>query len=84
MTLGGNGSEEDVLTYTMFPKAATQFFQSRTAGSKEIMRELGEAKADPAPALLRSASSRAKTGTCRSYIIEVSGEEHKVTVTRAP
>jgi methylmalonyl-CoA carboxyltransferase 5S subunit len=84
MTLGGNGSEEDVLTYTMFPKAATQFFQSRTAESKEIMRDLGEAKADPAPALLRSASSRAKTGTCRSYIIEVSGEEHKVTVTRAP
>jgi methylmalonyl-CoA carboxyltransferase 5S subunit len=84
VTHGCNGSEEDVLTYAMFPKAATQFFQGRTAGPKEITRELSEAKGDPAPALPRSASSSAKAGTCRSYIIEVSGEEHKVTVTRAP
>jgi methylmalonyl-CoA carboxyltransferase 5S subunit len=81
MTLGCNGSDEDVLTYAMFPKAAAQFFQTRTAGSKHIGGESSEPNAGPEPAPLGSVSSNATPGPSRSYIIRVNGEEHKVTVT---
>jgi methylmalonyl-CoA carboxyltransferase 5S subunit len=73
VTLGCNGSDEDVLTYAMLPKAAAQFFQTRTAGPKDIGRK----------STLGSASSNARPGPSRSYIVKVSGEEHKVTVTLA-
>src|ERR1022692_1811707 len=69
MALGCNGSAEDVLTYAMFPKAAAQFFQTRTAGPKEISRESSEAKSSPEPAALGSASNTAGLGASRSYII---------------
>ena len=82
MTLGCNGSDEDVLTYAMFPKAAAQFFRTRTAGPKYIGRESSEPKAGPEPAPLASACGNARPGSSRSYIVRVNGEEHKVTVTR--
>jgi methylmalonyl-CoA carboxyltransferase 5S subunit len=81
--LGCNGSEEDILTYAMFPKAAAKFFQTRTAGAKEISRELREAKSGPEPAAPGGASNQAGSGPSRSYIISIRGEEHKVTVTPA-
>jgi methylmalonyl-CoA carboxyltransferase 5S subunit len=83
MTLGCNGSDEDVLTYAMFPKAAAQFFQTRTAGPKHIGRGSSKPNAGPEPAPLGSVSSNATPGTSRSYVIRVNGEEHKVTVTPA-
>jgi len=83
MALGCNGSDEDILTYAMFPKAAAKFFQTRTAGPKEISRELSEAKSGLEPAALGSASNNAGPGPSRSYIISISGVEHKVTVTPA-
>lgn len=83
MTLGFYGSDEDVLTYAMFPKAAAQFFQTRTAGPKDISRESSQPKAGPGPAPLGSASSNAGPGQSRRYIIRVNGEEHKVTVKQA-
>jgi methylmalonyl-CoA carboxyltransferase 5S subunit len=83
MTLACNGSDEDVLTYAMFPKAAAQFFQTRTAGSKHIGRESSEPNAGPEPARLGSVTSYATPGPSRSYIIRVNGEEHKVKVTPA-
>ena len=81
MALGCNGSDEDILTYAMFPKAATKFFQTRTAGPKEMSRKFSEAKSTPEPAALGSANNNA--GPSRSYIISIRGEEHKVTVTPA-
>jgi methylmalonyl-CoA carboxyltransferase 5S subunit len=82
-TLGCNGSDEDVLTYAMFPEVATQFFQTRTAGRKYIGRESSEPKAVPEPVSLASAPRNARPGPSRSYIVRVNGEEHKVTVTAA-
>jgi len=83
MKLGCNGSDEDVLTYAMFPKATTQFFQTRTSGPKDIGRELSEAKTDAEPVARGSANNNARPGPSRSYIISLRGEEHKVTVTPA-
>jgi methylmalonyl-CoA carboxyltransferase 5S subunit len=81
MALTCNGSDEDILTYAMFPKTAAKFFQTRAAGAKEISRELSEAKSGPEPAALGSASNN--VGPSRSYIISIRGEEHRVTVTPA-
>jgi methylmalonyl-CoA carboxyltransferase 5S subunit len=83
LALGGNGSDEDVLTYAMFPKTAAQFFETRTAGPKNINKESSEPKAGPESAPGASASSNPRPGESRTYIISVNGEEHKVTVTPA-
>jgi methylmalonyl-CoA carboxyltransferase 5S subunit len=83
LALGGNGSDEDVLTYAMFPKTAAQFFETRTAGPKGIGKESSEPKAAPESAPGASASSNPRPGESRTYIISVSGEEHRVNVTRA-
>jgi len=81
VALGCNGSDEDILTYAMFPKAAANFFQTRKAGPKEVSRELSGAKSANNPAALGSASNKAEPGQSRTYIISISGEEHTVTVT---
>jgi len=83
MALGCNGSEEDVLTYAMFPNAAAKFFQTRTAGPKEIAKESSEAKFGPEPTALGSATNNTGPGPSRNYIISIRGEEHKVRVTPA-
>jgi methylmalonyl-CoA carboxyltransferase 5S subunit len=82
MALGCNGSDEDVLTYAMFPKAAAQFFHTRTAGPKDIGRESSGPKAGPKPVPAGNASGNASLGP-RTYFIRVNGEDHKVTVTPA-
>ena len=38
---GFNGTDEDVLTYAMFPKIAPQFFKTRTEGPKQVGNEPG-------------------------------------------
>ncbi|MGO9647487.1 MAG: pyruvate carboxylase subunit B [Terriglobales bacterium] len=83
LAAGCNGSDEDVLTYAMFPKTAAQFFQTRTAGPKSKGEESSATKAAPGPAPAESSSGSARPGGSRTYIVRVSGEEHKVTVTPA-
>jgi methylmalonyl-CoA carboxyltransferase 5S subunit len=83
MALGCNGSDEDILTYAMFPKAAAKFFQTRTAGPKKIGGELNESRSGVEAAGLGSAGNNAGLGPTRNYIISIRGEEHKVTVTPA-
>lgn len=81
VALGCNGSDEDILTYAMSPKAAAKFFQTRAAGPKKVSRESSEAKSADKPAAVGSSSSNA--GPSRSYIVSIRGEEHRVTVTPA-
>jgi len=83
VALGCNGSDEDILTYAMSPKAAAKFFQTRTAGPKEVSRKLSEGKSANKPAVLWSASNKPEPGQSRTYIISISGAEHTVTVTPA-
>jgi methylmalonyl-CoA carboxyltransferase 5S subunit len=66
MALGCNGSDEDVLTYAIFPKAAAQFFQTRTAGPKDIGRQSSGPKAGPEPMPAESASGNGQSGTIPS------------------
>jgi methylmalonyl-CoA carboxyltransferase 5S subunit len=85
LALGCNGSDEDVLTYAMFPKTAAQFFQTRTAGPKSTSmgKEPSAIKPRPEPATAAAESGNARLGESRTYIVRVSGEEHQVTVTPA-
>jgi oxaloacetate decarboxylase alpha subunit len=61
---GGNGSVEDALTYAMFPKVATTFFQNRAKGPVDA--KIFEAKA---------AAPASKGG---SYTINVNGSSYNV------
>lgn len=62
---GGNGSDEDVLTYAMFPKVAENFFHSRTSGPIDAEAKFGAKK-----------PSVQKAG---SYTVTVNGTLYNVT-----
>ena len=64
---GGNGSVEDVLTYAMFPKVATKFFETRANGPVDAEKTFG-LKETP-----KAASSR--NG---SYTVTVNGQSYSV------
>src|SRR5271165_3434216 len=46
---GSNGSDEDVLTYAMFPKVAPKFFSTRAEGPKNVSAAPAPATATAAP-----------------------------------
>ncbi len=48
---GCNGSDEDVLTFAMFPQVAPKFFGTRDQGAKNLGKD--PSKAAPAPAARR-------------------------------
>ena len=73
---GVNGSDEDVLTYAMFPQVAPKFFESRAQGRKNVGKDpaaatkVAETKAPAAPSLSAKVN----------YVITLNGKEHKVSV----
>jgi methylmalonyl-CoA carboxyltransferase 5S subunit len=79
---GSNGSDEDVLTYAMFPQVAPKFFETRAEGRKNLGRE--PVKEAPVAAQGAKAPSAAKNGAALSaavnYVITLNGREHRVTV----
>lgn len=64
---GGNGSVEDVLTYAMFPKVATKFFETRANGPVDAEKTFGLKEAPKA-----AASSNG------SYTVTVNGQNYSV------
>jgi methylmalonyl-CoA carboxyltransferase 5S subunit len=76
---GCNGSDEDVLTYAMFPQVAPKFFKTRSEGPKNLGREPGASPKPPA----KAASEKSEPATSHSYVITLNGQEHKVTVAPA-
>ena len=66
---GGNGSDEDTLTYAMFPNVAPKFFAERAKGPIDAAATFG---AKPAPA----SSNGGKGG---SYTVTVNGSSYNVT-----
>jgi methylmalonyl-CoA carboxyltransferase 5S subunit len=79
---GCNGSDEDVLTYAMFPQVAPKFFTTRDQGPKNLGKV---SHAEPAPAAVAASPSGgpgALTGSI-SYKVEFNGKSHKVTVSPA-
>jgi methylmalonyl-CoA carboxyltransferase 5S subunit len=77
---GANGSDEDVLTYAMFPKVAPGFFETRAQGRKDVGKEpsskAAEAKAPEDKARGGGAALSGKV----NYVITLNGKEHRVTV----
>jgi methylmalonyl-CoA carboxyltransferase 5S subunit len=73
---GCDGSDEDVLTYAMFPQVAPKFFASRHEGPKNLGKDPSQAAA-PVPA------ADPGVGPVRSpitYAVKLNGRTHKVTV----
>jgi methylmalonyl-CoA carboxyltransferase 5S subunit len=82
---GCNGSDEDVLTYAMFPKVAPQFFTARHQGPKNLGKDpaaqsaAAAAPAKPAPA----ENGKGPVRTTITYDVKLQGKTHKVTVAPA-
>jgi methylmalonyl-CoA carboxyltransferase 5S subunit len=72
---GCDGSDEDVLTFAMFPQVAPKFFATR----KEGPRNLGKAPGATAP----PASGTRPVAGPATYVITLEGRSHNVTVTQA-
>lgn len=70
---GGDGSDEDALTYAMFPNVAPKFFAERSKGPVDAETAFGAKKEDAAP----KAESKASAGG--SYSITVNGASYNVT-----
>ena len=67
---GGNGSDEDTLTYAMFPNVAPKFFAERSKGPVDAASTFAKKEAAPAPA---------KENKGASYTINVNGTAYNVT-----
>lgn len=70
---GFDGSEEDVLTYAMFPQVASKFFTTRDEGPKNVGKTDAQLKAEA------EGRKSALTGPAK-FNVKVNGSEHSVTV----
>jgi methylmalonyl-CoA carboxyltransferase 5S subunit len=84
---GCNGSDEDVLTYAMFPQVAPKFFLTRNQGPKSVAKDpAAQQSALAAPAKPPGAANGSAGGpvqTTVKYDVTVNGKIHHVTVTPA-
>ena len=76
---GCNGSDEDVLTYAMFPGVAPGFFATRDEGPKNVGKTPEEIAAS---ATAKSDAGKALSGPI-TYTVTMGGREHSVKVERA-
>jgi methylmalonyl-CoA carboxyltransferase 5S subunit len=78
---GCNRSDEDVLTYAMFPQVAPKFFAHRAEGPKNLTKVPAEtAKASAPVALPRSGDGKGPITAPVTYNIKIGDKSHKVTV----
>jgi methylmalonyl-CoA carboxyltransferase 5S subunit len=84
---GCNGSDEDVLTYAMFPQVAPKFFKTRHEGpknlSKDPVKEKAAAAAGPASKKTNGAAGRGPLTEPVKYRVTYGGKTHNVTVAPA-
>jgi len=76
---GANGSDEDVLTYAMFPQVAPKFFKTRPEGRKNLGK-YPSAQVSPAPKAGAAAGGSADLSAKVNYVITMNGKEHQVAV----
>ncbi len=76
---GADGTDEDVLTYAMFPGVAPGFFKARAEGPKSVGKTPDQMAKEAAAA---TGSSNAVTGPI-TYKVSLGGREHSVVVERA-
>ncbi len=77
---GCNGSDEDVLTYAMFPQVAPKFFGTRDQGPKNLGKDPNAAPA-PKPVVAETAEKGARAPV--AYDVTLNGKSHRVTVSPA-
>jgi methylmalonyl-CoA carboxyltransferase 5S subunit len=76
---GNDGTDEDVLTYAMFPQVASAFFATRDEGPKNVGMSDAEMKAE---AEASSGAANAVRGPIK-YKVSMGGRDHSVTVEMA-
>ena len=76
---GFDGSDEDVLTYAMFPSVAPGFLASRADGPKNVGKTPEQLAGESAAS---SSGTRPVTGPI-SYTVSLGGRKHSVVVERA-
>jgi methylmalonyl-CoA carboxyltransferase 5S subunit len=75
-------TEEDVLTYAMFPYVAPKFFKTRAAGPRDFGKKTEAAARFAVQGVhAQSVSSMDSRGSV-TYVITLNGKEHRVTVSR--
>ena len=80
---GCNGSDEDVLTFAMFPQVAPKFFAVRHEGPKNLGKDPNE---QTAAAPVQGAPQDTGKGPVRApitYNVKLHGNTHRITVTPA-
>jgi methylmalonyl-CoA carboxyltransferase 5S subunit len=80
---GCNGSDEDVLTYAMFPQVAPKFFKTRADGPKNLGKDPAARAASAKPEEKQAAGQPAAAAKKTTYVITLNGQEHKVSVAPA-
>jgi len=77
---GNNGSDEDVLTYAMFPQVAPKFFKTRAEGRKNLGKDPSKPATIPKAAASTAASGGHELDATVNYVITLNGKEHQVRV----
>lgn len=75
---GCDGSDEDVLTYAMFPQVAPKFFSTRADGPKNLGKDPDAKSATDA-----SSAGKGPVATTVTYEVKLNGKATKVTVSPA-
>lgn len=76
---GCNGTDEDVLTFAMFPQVAPKFFGTRSEGPKNLSKKAEDVKTKAAAATAPTKPATEMPGAV-DYVITVEGKTHAVTV----
>jgi methylmalonyl-CoA carboxyltransferase 5S subunit len=75
---GCNGSDEDVLTYAMFPQVAPKFFAHRAEGPKNLSKSPAAKTAPPVPAARTDGKGPVTVPV--TYQVRIGDKSHTVTV----
>src|SRR5262245_6600241 len=76
---GCNGTDEDVLTFAMFPQVASKFFAHRSEGPKNVGKT-SVTKAPPADGAPKSGNGKTPVFSRVTYNVTVGEKSHRVTV----
>jgi methylmalonyl-CoA carboxyltransferase 5S subunit len=79
---GADGSDEDVLTYAMFPGVAPTFFKERPEGPRNVGQDPAEQAAEKMAASAATNGIGPVTGPI-NYSVTLDGKAHAVTVEKA-
>jgi methylmalonyl-CoA carboxyltransferase 5S subunit len=78
---GCNGSDEDILTFAMFPQVAPTFFANRARGPKNLGKKAPEpSKVAPGAPAAKHGDGQGPVTAPVTYQVRIGEKSHKVTV----